>query len=1173
MIIPESTKIYGNLDIWTNATITSGGVGSFQAVEVSPTGLRFPNDAFGGGGDSAGMRLVSRSGENTSLEIYTTNDAGADWINLIVPSVNDAKINDYTIWNNGNFDPANYSLSGHTHSITNILDRSSVYYDDNYDVGTAKYMRWKNAGDNHEIIDASNSTAPNGTSIDNSNSFHAWTATYPTLVGWNGTATYGVRVDSARVSDSASTLGGIPVERFVFGDNGSGTIKNSGPFGNIAKSGFYNNDTSTDAPNPSTWTHLIHSDYTGDDNWAWQLAANFEAGNLEEYSTRIKVNGNWYVWRKIWTTKDISQANVDSWNVAATSAHNHANKSNLDTINQNLGTGYSPTFAGLTVGNISNTEFSYLDGTSANIQTQLNQLSQIAISGTGSGTANKITKFVSNTAMADSTITDDGSSVTFSTQVTVPRINLPNNTQSLYVGDDVSIGDINVAHALGIKSQTNTNYGYIRFGSDSNGIGYNGTYLEYAGSTLFGAGSKTPNSSAKFVFNVGNNDYNGIDIFGDRSDKATFINIGSLSNTSSSWAIQKRDDGLDGSTVGCFAIEDSTSSGNERFPLSIMAGNGGHLLFNRNITGYTGKMLAMYKDTTPTTASNTNYANTPIVINRTTSDSSTSTVAGLGFHNVGVNAAMLYYDPTTSVFKYNRNVTGPLVTIWDDSTFNPNDYSLTGHSHKFVVGDRTAPYSSAVPSSWYGDGLYMARVYNQDYPSAFGNVLSLDGTGRNQIFTGWSGDNGGFSGMWIRNKRDAYDGWSGWQKILDYETDSISIEHWNDSWARTIQSNVGVNCYQANDGDSWQTRMNARGNHFGRYDNSSNGSPRYLNYTMLRETTNTVYGILGYSSDNEWYVGKSNYNAEISNYYKIWTTKDITQNNVNAWNNPGSVCLPLSGGTMNGTIAMGSVGGNAGVPAINFDGVIQIDGYKWMMGDTSNGVGFSIYANGYEREIDGGGNSVTIRNERGPLNIGYSAQPVRLSGTTFTANGNTIWTTANLNVTPSHLSGTTSNLQTQIDNINSTMPSTILSTVTNTYLTSTGRHLSATIPGNTFNSTVPTQVRVVGNIGVNYVGGTSNIELKLDGNTIFSHSLTATGESQSDTFEIDFTVRNAGFSSMEVYGLCKMCNTNITTNTAKMRVVSSSFSMTVSNSCIFDIVSTLSGTATAAITLAKVTRG
>jgi hypothetical protein len=66
-------------------------------------------------------------------------------------------------------------------------------------------LAWKNYGNGHVIFDASQGTSPSGTSVNNTNSQIAWSALYPTLMGWNGGNTYGVRVDSARVADSATT--------------------------------------------------------------------------------------------------------------------------------------------------------------------------------------------------------------------------------------------------------------------------------------------------------------------------------------------------------------------------------------------------------------------------------------------------------------------------------------------------------------------------------------------------------------------------------------------------------------------------------------------------------------------------------------------------------------------------------------------------------------------------------------------------------------------------------------------------------------------------------------------------------------------------------------------------------------------------------------------------------
>lgn len=67
-------------------------------------------------------------------------------------------------------------------------------------------LSWKNFGNAHTIFDASAGTSPAGGAVNNTNAAVAWVATYPTLMGWNGTSTYGVRVDSSRSADTAATV-------------------------------------------------------------------------------------------------------------------------------------------------------------------------------------------------------------------------------------------------------------------------------------------------------------------------------------------------------------------------------------------------------------------------------------------------------------------------------------------------------------------------------------------------------------------------------------------------------------------------------------------------------------------------------------------------------------------------------------------------------------------------------------------------------------------------------------------------------------------------------------------------------------------------------------------------------------------------------------------------------
>ena len=87
----------------------------------------------------------------------------------------------------------------------------------------ANMLSWKNYGNGHIIFDASNSTSPTGSAVNNTNSANAWSDTHPTLMGWNGSSTYGVRVDSARIADTLTTGNNYQVNSLGVGTAASGT--------------------------------------------------------------------------------------------------------------------------------------------------------------------------------------------------------------------------------------------------------------------------------------------------------------------------------------------------------------------------------------------------------------------------------------------------------------------------------------------------------------------------------------------------------------------------------------------------------------------------------------------------------------------------------------------------------------------------------------------------------------------------------------------------------------------------------------------------------------------------------------------------------------------------------------------------------------------------------------
>jgi hypothetical protein len=124
-------KSWQTLPIYTLAGLgglpLAGGImtGAITLKEGVGNGLKFPNDIFGGSGDTAGMRLITRAGESMSLEVYLTNDAD-DWFNISVPTDNAAKVNGNTIWHAANLTNLNQLTNGPGY-ITSYIDTNTTY--------------------------------------------------------------------------------------------------------------------------------------------------------------------------------------------------------------------------------------------------------------------------------------------------------------------------------------------------------------------------------------------------------------------------------------------------------------------------------------------------------------------------------------------------------------------------------------------------------------------------------------------------------------------------------------------------------------------------------------------------------------------------------------------------------------------------------------------------------------------------------------------------------------------------------------------------------------------------------------------------------------------------------------------------------------------------------------
>ena len=87
------------------------------------------------------------------------------------------------------------------------------------------------------------------------------------------------------------------------------------------------------------------------------------------------------------------------------------------------------------------------------------------------------------------------------------------------------------------------------------------------------------------------------------------------------------------------------------------------------------------------------------------------------------------------------------------------------------LGNYTATASGTTDNSTYSglprtSGVSMSEVYNNGYPTSYGNVLNVAGAGAGQLLLGWSGTSSANEHLYYRSHRDnGSGGWSTWDKI------------------------------------------------------------------------------------------------------------------------------------------------------------------------------------------------------------------------------------------------------------------------------------------------------------------------------------------------------------------------------------------------------------------------
>ena len=200
----NTAPAYGKVNLGVHVTgtlpVANGGTGNTSGQAASVASALTVNNS--GSGDASGMTFNGSAAKTISY-----NTVGA-------PSTTGTNASGtWSISINGNAATATSATtagtcSGNAATATTLIGDQSNWASYRSSA-VANMLSWKNYGNGHVIFDASQSTSPTGSAVNNTDAQVAWSSTYPTLMGWNGANTYGVRVDSARVADNGIPSGTV----------------------------------------------------------------------------------------------------------------------------------------------------------------------------------------------------------------------------------------------------------------------------------------------------------------------------------------------------------------------------------------------------------------------------------------------------------------------------------------------------------------------------------------------------------------------------------------------------------------------------------------------------------------------------------------------------------------------------------------------------------------------------------------------------------------------------------------------------------------------------------------------------------------------------------------------------------------------------------------------------
>ncbi len=220
-------------------------------------------------------------------------------------------------------------------------------------------------------------------------------------------------------------------------------------------------------------------------------------------------------------------------------------------------------------------------------------------------------------------------------------------------------------------------------------------------------------------------------------------------------------------------------------------------------------------------SSNTSFTRTAYLLDSSGNTSFPGNVTAPSFignlSGTATASTKLYTDGSTAGSLMTFNWSGPggqPTWLWggNDSSnmyvYNPSNFSVNYATTSGLTS--TLDYGGLQTMDTSGtltQGTKFYGVYNNGYPTMYGNVLNIAGQGYGQLLIGWSGTTGAHADNYIRSLRDSAkgtNGWSDWAKILtsaNYGSYAIPLSGGTITGSLTVSStltaNSGIELYGA----------------------------------------------------------------------------------------------------------------------------------------------------------------------------------------------------------------------------------------------------------------------------------------------------------------------------------------------------------------------------------------